>query len=377
MGLDGNLRDIIQKDNFGARIRSACSVGSLDIYDQEYYAFRKAQEDNLELDTSLTKDEHRRMWEATVLAPQCLLIQLDSGDSVFLALRKRPTGGWELVATRHRVSRAMLMMQPGKHLVVNPSARYVAVGCSEGMFALYALNSREDLQRQENEGNWTLRYVKSERYIYLHGIIHKMDFLYPSRNDPNHIILVLLLAGKGSTRLQVYEWETDGDMRSLRPHSRRGHLLEESHQLPLHIVPLTIESSLMFVSEDSLAICKDILLGSPNFIFFDLIEARPTPIHHGLGPPLWAAWARPFRHSEYMRKHDDIYLVREDGLVKFLHFNESEEDIIELDTNIGLLASNCGTAMACLDFCPIGADTGDMLVIGGDSCVGSTYVVSC
>jgi hypothetical protein len=322
-------------------------------------------------------DEHKELWEATVIPPQCLLLQLDSGDSLFLALRQKATGEWELATTRHRVSRAMLMMQPGMHLIVNPSARYVAIGCSEGMFALYALHSREELQKQEDQGLKALRYIKSERYIYLHGIIHKMEFLYPSRDDPNHIILLLLLAWKGKTRMQIYEWETGCDMRVIRPHSRKGHLLEESHQMPLLLIPLTINSAVMFVSEDSMAICKDILLGSPQFVILDDADDAPTTIHHGLGAPLWTAWARPFRFSYHTLTRDDIYLVREDGLVKYLLFNIAEEDILEFDTNIGLLASNCGTAFASLDFSPVGADTGDMLVVGGDSCVGSTYVVSC
>lgn len=266
----------------------------------------------------------------------------------------------------------MLMVQPGMHLAVDPSSRYAAIGCSEGIFALYALNSREELEKQHSRSQ-PLSYIESERYIFFHGVIHKMEFLYPSMDDDEHVILLVLLAWKGKTRMQLYEWETGCDLRLVRVHSHRGHLLEKSRQMPLLLIPLTIKSTFLLVSEDSMAVCKDILQGTPQFIDFSGPES-PTEIHHGSGHPLWTAWARPYRLPYHAVKQDDIYLVREDGFVKYLELQIAEDDIV--DMNIGMLDSNCGTALACLDYHPLDANTGDMLVTGGDSSNGGTYVVS-
>lgn len=287
-------------------------------------------------------------------------------------LRPTEDRGWEFVSTRRPVSKPMIMAQPGMHLAVDPSSRYVAIGCSEGSFAVYALNSRETLERQHSQGE-ELTYVESERHIFFHGVIHKMEFLYPSVDDNKHIILLVLLVWKGRTRMQLYEWEAGCDLNQVRVHSRRGHLLSKSHQMPLLVIPLRLESTFLLVLEESIAVCKDILLGSPHFIDSQFTEP-PTEIHHGSGPPLWTAWSRPYRLPYHTKYQDDIYLVREDGFVKYLEVRIPVD--LTPGMNIGILDSNCGTALACLDYHPRDANTGDMLVTGGESCAGGTYVVS-
>jgi hypothetical protein len=324
---------------------------------------------------NLQQDGDAQPRRSNLLPPQVILLQLDSGESVFLMLQRKGKRDWKFVATRQRVSKAMLMVQPGMHLVVDPSSRYVAIGCSEGLFAIYALNSRKTLNTQLSQGR-SPRYIQSERYIYFHGIIHKMEFLYPSSDDDKHVILLVLLVWKGKTRMLLYEWESGGDLRNIRAHSRRGHLLEESRQMPLLVIPLTTNSSFILVCEDSMAVCKDILEGSPKFVDFNNRVEPPTAMHHGSGLPLWTAWTRPVRLPYHTVNQDDIYIVREDGFIKYLELHSSEEDIVRADMNIGSLKSNCGTALASLDYHPLGASTGDLLITGGESCVGGTYLVS-
>jgi hypothetical protein len=48
--------------------------------------------------------------------------------------------------------------------------------------------------------------VQAERYINVDGVIHKMEFLFPSANDPDHVILLLLVVNGGTTRMFVYDW---------------------------------------------------------------------------------------------------------------------------------------------------------------------------
>ena len=368
---------MVQKNNFGARIRNARVVGSIkensqgrgDVLSTQI----KEEGDDAGAKTGAGDDGKTNSQRQDPLPPQAILLQLDSGDSLFLRLRQNGTRRWEFVSSRQRVSKPMLTVQPGMHLAVDPSSRYVAVGCSEGVFAIYALNSRDELVRQHVQGQ-PLRYIESERYIYFPGVVHKMDFLYPSEDDEKHIILLVLVVFKGRTRMQLYEWETDCDLRQIRAHSRRGYLLEETRQMPILLIPITKLSMFLLICDNSIALCRGILQGSPTFSDYGGEDAT-TKIHHGSGPPLWTAWTRPFRLPYHTYKQDDIYLVREDGLLKYLELKIQQDDIVEM--GVGTLDSNCGTALASLDYNPLDGNTPDLLITGGDAYAGATYVVSC
>jgi hypothetical protein len=381
---DGHLWEVAQKEHFGARIRNAKVVGSLKTYDREHNGHDgdilgtqiKDEDDDIEMsegeETTLPSVK-----ASSLLPPQILLLQLDNGVSVFLMLRRSKHGEWEFVSSRHRVSKAMMNLDDGTHLAVDPSSRYMAIGCSEDVFAIYAFNSREELKRQHSEGS-SLQYIQAEKHCSIQGVIHKIVFLYPGPKDDDHVILLVLVVLKGRTRMLVYEWQAGQELRTIRAHSHKGYPLEESHQMPLLVIPLTIRSSFILVSENSMATCSDILLGSPQIVDFNTVMDEPTPFFHGSSRPLWVAWTRPLRNVYRAVEYDDIYIVREDGLVKHLEI-QSEDDLIAADNNIGALQSNCGTALASLNYdgySKTSHTSGDLLITGGDSCGGGAYLVS-
>lgn len=381
MRSDGHLWDVIRKENFGARIRNARVVGSTEAFirnhDRHFQSTQiKNEDDGDEMDIDVHTNEN--LPSTGILPPQVILLQLDSGDSVFLMLQQSENGALQFVSSRHRVSKAMLKTQPGMHLTVDPSSRYIAIGCSEGLFAIYALKSRGDLQEQYSQGS-APRYVEAERHIYLEGVIHKIEFLHPSADDEEHVILLVLVIRKGKTRMLLYEWETAGDLRDIRAHSRRGHLLEEARQMPLLVIPLTIKSAFILVSAGSMSICKDILQGSPRFIDINDRIDPPTALFYGSRIPLWTSWARPVRRADYRISHDDIYFVREDGLIKYIETDCDEEDLVKTEMSIGQLSNNCGPAFTSLDYVIYYDDgsnkSGDLLVASGDSCPGAAYLV--
>jgi hypothetical protein len=126
-----------------------------------------------------------------------------------------------------------------------------------------------------------------------------------------------------------------------------------------------------------MAVCQGILQGSPTFIDFNTRIDEPTKLHHGSGRPLWTAWTRPPRLPGFAEfRDDDIYIAREDGLIKFLEIDSREDEFVKADNNIGEFGANCGTALACLDLQVQHNISGDLLVTGGDSCPGGTYLVS-
>jgi len=271
--------------------------------------------------------------------------------------------------------------QPGMHLVVDPSSRYMAIGCSEGLFAIYALHPREELKKQYAHSS-NLRYVASERHIYLKGTILKMEFLYPAAGDDDHIILLVILVFKGKSRMLLYEWQTGQDLRDIRAHNQRGHLLDEDHRMPSLVIPLTLRSAFILVFETFMAIYKGLLIGSLEIYDFPLRdfryekENRVLP-HHGLhSEPLWTAWARPTRTPQHARHHDEIYMVREDGLLILLD-TYPEDNLLNGLHEIGCLRSHCGPALAVLDYNGYDCSSGDYLIAGGESCIGGAYLVSC
>lgn len=202
-----------------------------------------------------------------------------------------------------------------------------------------------------------------------------MEFLYPSTGDDEQVILLVVLVNKGRTRMLIYEWVRGDDLTKIHKHSKSGHLLEASRQIPLLVIPLTIRSSFILVSEFSLAVCEGILHGSPNFVELPAEIDPPTSFHHGLNLPLWTAWSRPPRLEHHTAEHDVVYIVREDGLVRCLEIHT--EDGIQADMTVGFFASNCGSALASLSYKGYARDfTGDYLITGGDSGAGGAYLVS-
>lgn len=377
--------DVTRKENFGARIRNARVVGSLKDSNSERTNGVGSQEVKDE-DDDISMDSAQNFQQESLLSPQLLLLQLETGDSVFLMLQETTTGGWEFISSiRKRVPKMMLNLQPGTHLAVDPSSRYMAIGCSESLFVIYALHSKQELSAHYKQGT-PVQPIEEQnmKAIHTQGVILKLEFLYPKPTDPKHIILLALVVKRGRTRMILYEWETGRDLNSVRPNNSRGHGLAADRQMPLLLIPLTFKSSFLLIYEDAASVCQRFLEGTPEFLDIapHIINIDITKLHHGKGKPLWTAWARPRRLKDHVHKgRDDIYLVREDGGLKFLEIDSTSDTVVKAGVNVGPLGSNCGTALAALSYNTY--DTyrtygggGDLLVAGGTSCGGGTYLVS-
>lgn len=363
-------------------------VGSLKAFNDEMsnglgIQHIKDEEDDDVLMGAIPSPQHNGHREGPVLSPQLILLQLDTGDSVFLMLQQNETGGLEFVSSvRKRVPKTMLNLEPGTHLAVDPSSRYMAVGCSESLFVIYALHSRLDLSAQYRQGRPIDPIEEqNQKIINPGGVILKLEFLYPSPDDDAHIILLALVVRMGRTRMMLYEWETGRELSEIRPNAPRGIGLAPDCQMPLFVIPLTIKSSFLLIFDEFVKVCQRFLEGTPEFLDINpAITNNPvTPLHHGKGTPLWTAWARPAR-GEYFtsRGRDDLYLVREDGALKCLEIDAEDPLVVKAGVTVGPLGSNCGTALACLSYATYRTYSGggDLLVTGGTSCGGGSYLVS-
>ena len=297
----------------------------------------------------------------TELPPQILVLVLESGDTVFLYLHS-PEGvlRFEVQPFRSPLSQ---LVRPGFHMTADPSSRYLALGSAQKSFVVYEL---ESLKSRDSFLNPVVTY----RVRSVQGVIHKMQFLYPRPGDDHHIILLLIIIRHGRSRMVTYEWELGDSLRDVFAEEKRGHPMPVENQMPIMLIPLTVCSAFIAISEEQIAVCTDTLHGSPKFESVTIGEERPpTDNFHGRGEPLWVAWARPFRLHEYFTTNDCIYLAREDGVVYFV--DADSESTVNGSLYIDKVDCNISAAFSCLY-----DQYDDVLVMGSDSSAGAIWKVS-
>lgn len=294
------------------------------------------------------------------LGPQMIVLALETGSLLFvLALDNGPGAAIQPFTAHYHADMSISDEQWGAHLTADPSSRYLAVGCSEDSFSIYALRTTDELEAQYPSEGWTSS-VKEERSLRLKGVILHMEFLFPSPADPDHIILLLIIAREGQTRMHLYDWAAGQSLRDIRQNNERGHLLDHTYRLPLLLIPLRTRSSFVLVCETALAVCEGLLEGAPTYKLIYTEDEAPTSLHKGRNPPLWTSWARPVRMPSDPT-YDDVYLAREDGLIECFNIEGGLSFKVE---------SNIDTAFACLR-----SGTNDILIVGGDSSPGGLYMV--
>ncbi|KAH8912545.1 thermotolerance protein [Coniochaeta sp. PMI_546] len=372
---DGQLQDILRKNDFGSRIRHAAVIGSMpdirtdekDDKDEGAPGFRiKSEDGDVLMDINDDSSADTTLGSAA-LPPQMLVLVLDCGDTVFLYIRSRPDGTVEFEHSRF-VSPTAQLVRPGFHLAVDPSSRYMALGCAERSFVVYELDSLKSLEEQSRRGE-SLTPVVSYRLRSVQGVIHQVQFLYPRPGDDHHVILLLIIVRNGKSRMATYEWELGDNLKDVFAEEKRGHRMPTENQMPLLLIPLKVRSAFIAISEEQIAVCTETLHGPPNFETFTIEEGRPpTDNFHGRNKPLWTAWARPFRLSEYFRTNDCIYLAREDGVVYFIEADS--ESTLTGSLYMDKFDCSISTAFSCLY-----DQYSDVLVMGGDSGPGAIWKV--
>ncbi len=301
------------------------------------------------------------------LPPQFLVLVLENGTSVFLFLRSSANGSAEFVSSFFPFP-GYEFPHPGFHLAVDPTSRYMAIGGPQKLFLVYELQSRTVLAEQYGRGE-QLQHVKSCRPRPVNGVIHKMDFLYAPPADDDTIILLLIVIKDGVSKITTYQWGAGQDLKPVLSREDDGHRLPVEHEMPFLLIPLTVRTAFLAISNGKVAVGKDVILGAPSFEDFQIQNYQRSEFHHGRGDPIWTAWTRPYRLSNYFKTRDHIYLAREDGLVVFL---DIDSDNI-LGASIKVIRSQCNISRA---FCSLFDTWADILIVGGDSGPGTIWKVS-
>ena len=201
-----------------------------------------------------------------------------------------------------------------------------------------------------------------------------MEFLHPQKGDDDHVVLVLVVSRDGKTALLYYDW--DHSQSNLPPPHTKPfrQRISQAEQVPLLLIPLTMSTAFVLICETQITIYKDILTGSASACRMNPLEHMEAPEEPGSSKrlPLWTQWARPMRGNEHrLNNWDDVYLCREDGVVRYLRIDDRRPQMIDSTHRAGILRVSIDTAFASVD---LGVHHTDLLAVGGDLCNGGLWI---
>ena len=199
-----------------------------------------------------------------------------------------------------------------------------------------------------------------------------MEFLHPPIGDKDNVILLLVTSENNRTKIRRYEWDSSRHVSTAVEREEHRQRVANDQQLPLLLIPLKMSTAFLLVFEDRIATYTGILTGhaTPYVHVLDHLEDPEEP-GSSRAKPVFTQWARPRRHDTHSSIQDNIYLCREDGVVRFLEISEEIPHMIDSSHAAGHLETNVNTAFASLD---CGDDFDDLLAAGGDMSDGGLWL---
>lgn len=364
---DGQQVEVLPHHHVDGRIRNAVVIGTppaiADERDDVKTESLDRDVDMLEIGTGS---------RSRTLPPQILVLVLETGDLIFVFIETDAQGSNPKLVVK-TVPPTADIPYLGHHLAVDPSFRYIASASPDEALVVYQLKSLDRLAK-EFQADGTFEPVLERFTRLLRAVIHSVDFLYPRPQDDYHIILILTVCNKESSkrrawRLQTFDWEAGEPLKDVlgSRHQKAALRLPDLPDIPTFIIPLRFQSTFFMVFRSIICLVKQ-TLSVPEYEFIRLPDTDKSKFHYGVGEPLWTAWARPFRRKSYTQNTDIIYLAREDGIV--IHLELESDSLMTSVTQIGCLNINIGRAFtAAYDV------FSDLLIIGGDAGPGGVWKV--
>jgi Mono-functional DNA-alkylating methyl methanesulfonate N-term len=196
------------------------------------------------------------------------------------------------------------------------------------------------------------------------GLILRIEFLLSTSNSQPKTVLALLISKGDATHLLLYSWEQNAPLRYAKLEGCGPHRLPDRDRMPLLMIPSNHNASFTLVTESGLTVYDDVLSTKYRRINMDLAQTFPPNFVGSRRSPLWVQWAKPYRHSEYLKTNDDFYLVREDGQLRYFEIIHNTPSKVQYGDIVGSLDIGVDSAFAILEG-PVGQG-GDICVIGGD-----------
>ncbi|KAL8803278.1 MAG: hypothetical protein Q9200_006282 [Gallowayella weberi] len=301
------------------------------------------------------------------IPPQILVLSLVSRTLMFLFAYHDVHGRVHFLSNTWRLpAQAEQIEELGRHLAVDPRSRAIAVGAHQNRVTIYTLKGmdqiKSEVQKPEGLDAKEFKPILEERHTEVDGAILKVEFLHPSKGDEHRVILLLVVALGTKTRLVRFEWDCRSGLSELE--RKPNQALPDSERIPLLLIPLTYGTSFALVCEHHITVYRDILTGNARGETGQLEHYEPPEEPSGsTTPPIWTQWARPMRSTERAQPAmDNIYLCREDGVVRYIDIGENSTPMMASYHEAGILKANLSGAFAILD---LGNESNDLLVAAG------------
>ena len=200
-----------------------------------------------------------------------------------------------------------------------------------------------------------------------------MEFLKPSDEDPEKVVLVLLVANVGETFILLYRWDTRLPLCRIKPMRCSGQQLPIQDSLPLMLIPSMKPLSFLLVTETELVLYSKVTASRAERKAHPFeIDDDKSATASSSSPLLWTHWAKPKRHMLYNQTNDDLFLVREDGYLRTYLIEYGRDFKVKMHFHPGGLGFRVDAAF-CLLASPLHIGGGDILVAAGDMADGGVF----
>ena len=196
-----------------------------------------------------------------------------------------------------------------------------------------------------------------------------MSFLPSLKSDPTKVVVLLLVYSndeRKETYQYLYKWDTRHPLQTIRPMTCSGRKLKED-LLPTMLIPSTRAYSYMVVTPTGISYYENVQSSDTKRVNCRFAEDPKGNLE-------WVQWSRPRRHTQYLRRCDDIVILREDGLLRNFFIDKNSSTKFSTNNTIGHLGFSVDTAFCMLPG-PLGKG-GDILIVGGSMTDGGVFHVS-
>jgi len=346
---NGHLEHIATKDDFGSRILAAKTFSLDHDPPSNGVEFIKSEPESSKCGTAKSN-----------LPPQFVVLTLDSEDLVFLYLKQQDDGSFEfahqtcpLPAFQESIHRV------GPHLAVDPASRALAVAGREKQVVIYSAKPTNVIRSELEEDNPDWYPVSTHVVESVTGRIQHLEFLHPPDNDPDHIILLLILVDQRRTKALLIDWQV-ANLGHARVHPAQP--MDAERAASNLLIPLRNAAFLMITGSE-MKLHKNILSGSMRSMSLDPDAGESKCPGSSPKRPIWANWCRPLRNKSVKHGQDIVYVAREDGIVILAEI--TSVDTIHV-SHAGDVGCHVGTAFASLG----DPSDPDILAVVGDMSTG-------
>lgn len=196
------------------------------------------------------------------------------------------------------------------------------------------------------------------------GLILKMEFLSSPPSERTKMVLALLISRNEATYLHIYSWEKGAPLTHTKRESCSPRKLRNLDRMPLLMIPANDNTSFTLVTESGLTLYDNVLSPTMQLAHIETPQNFPPTFMGSCRNPLWVQWAKPCRHSEYLKTNDDFFLVREDGVLQYVETKLNETSKLHSTNVVDSLNISVDTAFAVLEGPPYHG--GDICISGGD-----------